>query len=1077
MLSDAELREIVARATSLTERLAVGTILEDEPARAADVDSRFERWRRFVAGGDQALFERRLAMDGLTPADARRLFGKVRLPADTPLPAWTATLAAVLSDESWVETDRSMDPLRPVPMEEALLPFVRFARTRLAARTRASTMSDVALAAFEQDLLRSISSICANALVQEFFAFRAAQQSPLERGLAGKRTPPQHLYRRWLERMRTGGLTEFFRRFPVAARLTATVTDQWIDVTQETIDRLVADKNDIQALFADGVDIGGVVSANAGLSDAHSGGRTVAIVTFASGLRVVYKPRDLALESRWFRLLQWANDRGASPPLRPLKVLARPTHGWVEFAEQRACADVAEAERYYERAGMILALMHALGTTDLHDQNLVASGEQPMLIDLEMLVSHEERPLNGGAEQEPTAFVVADRMLADTVLSVGLLPRWVFGPDGSSQDISALGGGGDQKTLDRMATWQHPNTDDMRLVREHVDAQPQQNVVILDDRALSPVDYADSLVKGFRGLYQLLLRNRDALLDRGGPLEGLESERVRFLFRATREYFLNLNASYNRTLLRDGVDRSTAIDAPSRILVENPSLHAFWPVRKAEAEALERADIPLFVANAGSRSLPLGEHGEVPDCFGVSPAARARARIAALSLEDCERQVSFIRATLHLRVAREPRPSDTVASPAVAARPSGTLEPEMLVARAVAIARELVNNAVRAPHGGASWIAVQFFPQAGRYEMHPLGYGLYSGCAGVGLFFAALWRITASEEWRTWALEALQPLREELHRQPQRLRSAVGIGGADGIGSTIYVLTLVGEWLGEPLLLNAARTAATLIDETIVAADTQLDVIAGSAGAALGLLALYEASGDVNALARAQLCARHLVAKSVVPGQGLRAWNTIRDLPFAGFSHGAAGIAAALLRVHALGPDETLVTAAEQAVAYERTLFLTAHGNWPRLGESAPDGGPSIWTSWCHGAPGIALGRLVGLHALDTAAVREDLDIALSTTRAHGLEGVDQLCCGNMGRADILLEAAVDLGRADLAAEARELTSRVLEKADAGSYELLPGLPREALFPGFFQGSAGVGYALLRQAFPGRLPCVLAWRR
>ena len=102
--------------------------------------------------------------------------------------------------------------------------------------------------------------------------------------------------------------------------------------------------------------------------------------------------------------------------------------------------------------------------------------------------------------------------------------------------------------------------------------------------------------------------------------------------------------------------------------------------------------------------------------------------------------------------------------------------------------------------------------------------------------------------------------------------------------------------------------------------------------------------------------------------------------------------------------------------------------------------------------------------------MRIDLENALNTTRAHPLQSVDHLCCGNMGRADILLEAGRQLARPELIAAARGIT---LE----GAYQLLPGLPKEALFPGFFQGSAGIGYTLLRQAFPDQLPCVLAWRR
>ena len=181
-LSAAQLREMAARATSLWERLAGDVILDAAPSDEEAVEAKLTRWRRFVADGNDDLFERRLAMDGLTVADARRACGRPRLRDDAPLPVWTATLSAVMALCDQCEADRSRNPDRPLPMEEVFLPFIRFARSRIADSPHAAALSSVAHGGFEQDLLHTLSDICANALVREFFAFRSAQQSPLERG-------------------------------------------------------------------------------------------------------------------------------------------------------------------------------------------------------------------------------------------------------------------------------------------------------------------------------------------------------------------------------------------------------------------------------------------------------------------------------------------------------------------------------------------------------------------------------------------------------------------------------------------------------------------------------------------------------------------------------------------------------------------------------------------------------------------------------------------------------------------------------------------------------------------------------
>jgi len=92
------------------------------------------------------------------------------------------------------------------------------------------------------------------------------------------------------------------------------------------------------------------------------------------------------------------------------------------------------------------------------------------------------------------------------------------------------------------------------------------------------------------------------------------------------------------------------------------------------------------------------------------------------------------------------------------------------------------------------------------------------------------------------------------------------------------------------------------------------------------------------------------------------------------------------------------------------------------------------------------------------------------------LQHIDGLCCGNMGRADFLLTAGLRLGRPDLPVQAHEIASQVVARGKKqGGYCLIDDDMPSALgcYPGFFQGEAGIGYELLRLAYPERLPSVL----
>ncbi len=90
--------------------------------------------------------------------------------------------------------------------------------------------------------------------------------------------------------------------------------------------------------------------------------------------------------------------------------------------------------------------------------------------------------------------------------------------------------------------------------------------------------------------------------------------------------------------------------------------------------------------------------------------------------------------------------------------------------------------------------------------------------------------------------------------------------------------------------------------------------------------------------------------------------------------------------------------------------------------------------------------------------------------------GVDHLCCGAFGRVETLFTAGRVLSRPDLTALASALAARVVATArQQGSYFLFSGMPDETYSPGFFQGVSGIGYELLRLAYPDILPSVLVW--
>ncbi|MGD9895316.1 MAG: type 2 lanthipeptide synthetase LanM, partial [Dehalococcoidia bacterium] len=605
--------------------------------------------------------------------------------------------------------------------------------------------------------------------------------------------------------------------------------------------------------------------------------------------------------------------------------------------------------------------------------------------------------------------------------------------------------------------------------------RPRANVALLNGVTLSPIDYTDEIVDGFQQMYHLLMREREVLLAAGGPQATLAGRQVRFIVRPTVTYAKLLAGALHPQHLRDGADRSIELDILGRPLLDTEARNPYWPLHRVEQRDLEQMDVPYFSVRADSDSLLLPGGEAIEQCFIETCANLAAARLRALDTEDLGRQLAFIRASLYTRTANEQGTTWPDHEPGMGVEADAPVSRDELLRLAARIAEELDTKAIRSNDGSVSWIGVSYIPQAERYQLQPLGPELYAGTVGVALFLAAFEQVSGGAGVRDLALGALQPLRRDLREHADRLVRVIGIGGAAGCGSLIYGLLQIGRLLGEADLVGDARRAAAALTEERIAQDRTLDLIGGAAGAILGLLTLYDVTGDATLLERAAVCGRHLLEQRAdLAGQ--RAWKTLGGEALTGFSHGASGIGYALVRLYQRTGETGLLEATAEGFAYERSLFSSEEGNWRDLRGFKAQGRDGFQVSWCHGAPGIGLARLGALPVLDDEAIRQDLESALQTTEAFGARGVDQLCCGALGRAEILLQASQRLSRPELRDAALRQAAHVVRRAERdGHYRLQADLPEGVFSPSFFQGTAGIGYELLRLAYPDRLPSPLLW--
>lgn len=1045
-------------ASTVPERLAAGWIPDEDPEAVERAGRLLALWAERSARGDAAAFARRLAWDGLDPDALRRVLTPGRLTTGGSPPPWVSTFLEIseLAAGGSVRPEDALwrDPGAPIPFEEALVPWVEAAR-RLRGET--AELAPEAWRDLERWLATRLSGFAAEALGAAFDGFRGGRPGGFAVRLAeagvGRDT---RLYHAFVASLLADGLTAWARELPSLARLLATVVDLWVGCSRALVSHW---RQDGAAVLRDILGnpegpLPRIIRIAAGLSDAHNGGRTAHVLTLEGGARIVYKARSVGMDAAFARWLAWCNERGA--PYGVLdhalhRLLDRGDRGWAEFVAPKPCPDAAAARRFHLRAGQLLALLHASGARDAHFENLIAHGEHPVLIDLEAwLPPRLVRWLPAPGDE---GWADAALRLEHSVLATGLLPRWQ--PDGPRDDVVDVGGlGGGRPGTRLRSVWRAVNTDHMVRVWSPVETRVQPNVPVLDGHPLAPAAWAREVGAGFAAMYRFLLAHREELLAPEGPLGDLAGHRGRLIFRPTRAYLRLRDRSVRPDACRDAAARGGELEALARVYLDapGPEAPATWPLLAAERRALEQGDIPIFHADLAGTVLE-GPDGEViPHVIARPAVEELHDRLRRLDPEDLEEQLGYIEAALG---SEKP---DRRASVPVRVRPCSSVlsSAGSLLDAALDLAETIRRRALRGRDGSLAWIGPRYLAGGETFELAPLREDLYGGTGGIALFFAALERI-AGGGWGDLALR----LALSSAALPSEAHESAGIGGLVGLGARIYTLVALGELLGATEPLREAQQIAARITPERITADARLDVTLGTAGTVLALLALdaalpVERPAGPDPLEIAASCVRHLLARRLPDSV---AWAAPGRPPEAGFAHGAAGIAYALLRFAARTGDAEARAAARAAIAFERSLLPA---------------GKSIQTTWCRGAPGIALARLGALDVHADAEVRDEIRAALAATLDSSLTPMDHLCCGNLGRADILLEAGKILAEAELAEAARELAGQVLDRAAArGGLSWLPSGQVSGFDPSFFRGAAGAGYSLLRLAAPEHLPCVL----
>jgi lantibiotic modifying enzyme len=276
------------------------------------------------------------------------------------------------------------------------------------------------------------------------------------------------------------------------------------------------------------------------------------LLKFAAG-SVIYKPRPGDGEWEWGSLLEWMNTQSFKPRLKAARVLRRKGYYWMERIGSAPCEDGAAVQRYYERIGGLIAVAYLLKAVDCHRGNLIASDEDPVLIDADAL-SHPSPDRKAEAPFD-------------------LLYRTGFFPNSNRRSLQSRSS-----------------------VLGHATTGPQAPAT--RGNASGALRYEREIVDGFRQAWRCILGTRERRTAFARRLRRICSRNRRSIYWPTEKYAAIARASIQPAALRSGIERDLLI---ARLCSRKAVSSA---VLQAEIDALKRLDIPYFTRRHKAPSPP-----------------------------------------------------------------------------------------------------------------------------------------------------------------------------------------------------------------------------------------------------------------------------------------------------------------------------------------------------------------------------------------------------------------------------------------------------------------------------------------
>lgn len=851
---------------------------------------------------------------------------------------------------------------------------------------------------------------------------------------------------------------DLFDSFPLLEQQLNISIQQYLSTTQELFSRLNQDYQELLIQFF-GSDPNYELTAINATGDTHEQGRKVMTLEFSnskSTIKIVYKPRSLAIDVAFQNFITWFNAHTPHLKLNTINIINKENYGWCEFIAYQPCNSSAEVSQFYYRCGIWLMLMVLFRGSDIHAENIIAHGSYPTIVDFECLINPWYTLIE---TKDPN---ISRFFVNETALLPG---KAMVSPEYKGFDISAMGAEGGEEAFYTTITWIDSGKDTMHAERIREVIPPFLNKPMLQQSSVNALDYEEYFMQGFEDSYHFILNNLPALLRESSPLHQFEAVKIRVLMRNTHEYANLLLESWHPKFL---VDPKTRADHFSRLKAIVASVPLYEDVVTAELHDLEQKNIPLFTSESNGETI----HDSTGKALKIKILKSGYETLwyhvqHYLNEEDLEIQKNIIANHFEASRLNTPTPSSPLKNqvPGLSLQVAATDSLDALRKTALEIAkRELDYLAKHHIHNRERifWpTVIALHPEVWQASYSDIN--LFDGVAGIALAFAYGGKVLENAHYQDFARRCFNSIRLTLVENGVEFVNKVG--GYNGLGGLIYALSSFYRlWQDDRIkndIQNLLAGLSKLLNE-----DKTYNIIDGAAGCLAALLSLRDIFPHTQILPYATACANHILQQPH------------NSLPLS-FGYGISGVIWALQKFQNFAEEVTLQNFRSEATqqsftpkAEQQNFPSEATQQWltSALAEEQKKLDNAEITadlSWHQGAVGIALAKI----DLETSLQNSTINRIFQAIYTQGHGRYQCLQYGNLAKLEFLLTATQHNSTPEAAQHYHHFLAETLKSLSQNTFHCSP--PKNFATPGLMTGRAGIAYQMLRIADSTRVPCVL----